>query len=188
MSITAGVLSARPYAATWPGLEVLVHRSIITNAAELQRARFEAALQVRTESFFFLDDDDELAPGYLEVLERCQAGDAPIAYTDELVVEADGTARTAIRQPYDRQEHFRRPLDLHHLVLCSTTAARRSIARLPRGHYAPEVMLYWDMARDGAVYVPGAPYVWHRRPGGMHRWPCTGLSQMRALLWAKENP
>lgn len=188
MSITAVVLSAGAYARAWPGIEVLVHRSVIRNAAELQHGRFEAAMQVRTRSFFFLDDDDDLARDYLEVLERCQGAGAPLAYTDEIVAQPDGTAFVATRKPYDRAAHFRRPLDIHHLVLCDTAAARRSITRLPRGHYAPEVMLYWDLAREGAVYVPGAPYIWRRRPTGMHRWPCTTISQMRALLWAKDNP
>lgn len=188
MSITAVVLSAGQYACTWPGLEVLVHRSVIRDASDLQRARFEAALQVRTEHFFFLDDDDELAPGYLPLLARCVAAGAPLVYTDELVTESDGSAQLVTRKPYDRAEHFRCPLEIHHLVLCDTAAAQRSIARLPRGHFAPEVMLYWDLARNGAVYVPGAPYVWNRRPTGMHRWPCTTISQMRSLLWAKANP
>lgn len=188
MSVTAVVLSAKPYMTSWPGLELLVHHSVIRNAADLQRARFEAALQVRTESFFFLDDDDALAPGYLEVLARCEAAAAALTYTDEIVSEADGTRQLVMRHAYDRAEHFRRPLDIHHLVLCDTAAARRSIQRLPRGHFAPEVMLYWDLARDGAEYVPGAPYIWNRRTAGMHRWPCTSISQMRALLWAKDNP
>jgi hypothetical protein len=188
MSITAVVLSAGDYSRRWPGLEVLVHRSTIRSSEDLQRARFEAVLRVATPHFFFLDDDDELPAGHLEVLERCRAAGAALAYTDERIIDQDGTATVVTRNPYVRAEHLQRPLDIHHLVLCSTAAAQRSVQRLPRGHYAPEVMLYWDLARDGAVYVPGVAYEWHRKRSGMHRWPATARSQMRAALWAKTSP
>lgn len=186
--ITAVVLSATDYSRTFPGLDVLVHRSTITTPAELQAARFDAVLKVRTPHFFFLDDDDDLPDGHLDVIEQCVAAGAPIAYTDEIVIDPEGSAELRTRAPYSREAHYRDPQLLHHLVLCDTAAAQRSVARLPRGHFAPEVMLYWDLAREGAAYVPGVAYVWRRQPAGMHLWSSTARSQMRAQLWAKDNP
>lgn len=183
MNVTAVVLSARRYARRWEGLEVLLHRSFIADAQQLQRARFDAVLKVRTERFFFLDDDDDLPADYLQVIARCVDAGAPLAYTDEVV-----SGERVSRRPYSRAAHLSDPQLVHHLALYSTAAAREAVAVLPLGHYAPEVMLSWQVARRGAVHVPEIGYNWNRRPGGMHSWPCTSLSQARALLWAKANP
>lgn len=180
--ITAVVLSAHEYTRKWPGLEVLVHRSIIKDAADLLRARFDALEHVRTDRAFFLDDDDDLPPDYLRVLDRCMTHDAALVYTDELV---NGEVRRS--HEYDRLEHYRNPLLVHHLALYRTDDALRAVRRLPRGHYCPEFLLAWEVARDGAAYVPEVGYHWNKSPTGMHRWPCTTLSQMRAVLWAKGN-
>lgn len=183
MSITAVVLTAGSYGTTWPGLEVLVRRQVIRNAAELQAARFNAVLDVRTSHFFYLDDDDTLPAGHLDVLAECKARAAPLAYTDELVgVEVRKSA------PYSQAAHLADPLLVHHLALYETAEARRAVAQLPRGHYCPEIMLAWQVAKRGAAYVPRIGYVWNKRPSGMHNWPSTSLSQMRALLWCKANP
>lgn len=184
MSVTAIVLTADEYIRPWPGLDaVVVARSRITTAADLQRARFEAALAVRTSHFFYLDDDDDLPEDYLEVLADCAAVGAPLAYTDERI---NGAVRCA--GPYDRARHLREPMLVHHLALYETAAARKAIAQLPRGHYAPEFMLAWQVASMGAAYVPRVGYHWNRSDQGMHSWPCTSLSWMRAMLWCKENP
>jgi len=183
MSITAVVLSAHAYARVWPGLEVLVHRSTIHDAADLQRARFEALANVRTPRFFYLDDDDELPSDYLDVLHECDMADAPLAYTDELV---GGELRVA--GEYGQAEHLRDPLLVHHLALYDTEAAREAVAQLPRGHYAPEFMLAWQVAKGGAAHVPRVGYHWRKSPGGMHAWPRTILSWARARAWAKANP
>lgn len=183
MTVTAVVLSARRYARRWDGIEVLVHRSFISDAAQLQRARFDAALKVRTKHFFYLDDDDDLPVDYLQVLQQCTQAGAPLAYTDELVA-----GERVSRRPYSRAAHLGDPQLVHHLALYRTEAARRAIAALPLGHYAPEVMLSWQVAKEGAAYLPIVGYHWHRTPGGMHSWPCTSMSQARALIWARANP
>lgn len=183
MSITAVVLTEGSYRRTWPGLEVVVHRSTIRDAADLQRARFDVLAAVRTPRFFYLDDDDDLPPDYLDVLAECERRDAPLVYTDELVA---GERRAA--GEYGREEHLRRPLLVHHLALYDTAAARAEVEALPRGQYAPEVMLAWAIARRGAAYVPRVGYCWNRAPRGMHNWPCTSISVVRAALWCKANP
>jgi hypothetical protein len=182
VNVTAVVLTPGTYARRWPGLKQLVHRSTIRNAADLQRARFDTALAVQTPSFFFLDDDDDLPDDYLEVIEQCVDAGAPLAYTDELV-----NGERVLSGPYSQAEHLARPMLVHHLALYETQAARSAIAQLPRGHYAPEFMLAWQVARRGATYVPRVGYHWNRG-NGMHAWPCTSLSWMRSMLWCKENP
>jgi hypothetical protein len=183
VNVTAVVLSARPYATPWPGLEVFVHRSTIRDAADLQRARFDVLADVRTSHFFYLDDDDTLPDDYLGALQRCVEAGAPLVYTDE---DINGTRR--VSAPYSQAAHLRDPLLVHHLALYETTAAREAVEQLPRGHYCPEFMLAWQVAKRSAAYVPEVGYRWNKRPTGMHTWPCTTLSQVRAALWCKANP
>ena len=183
MSITAVVLTRGAYQREWPGIEVLVHRSDITDAVGLQRARFDAVARVRTQRFFYLDDDDDLPAGHLQLLEHCADIDAPLVYTDEIVA---GKRRSGCS--YSQAHHIRHPMLVHHLALYRTAAAAGAVRDLPRGHYAPEFMLAWQVAKGGAAYVPEIGYVWNRTKNGMSNWPCTSLSWVRAMLWCKENP
>lgn len=188
MSITAVVLSAKPYTRTFPGVdEVLVHRSIITDASQLLEARFDAIGQVTTPFFFFLDDDDDLPPNLPEVLTRCVLAGVAMAYTDELVRHPDGRYTRGVAGPYSQQAHLRQPQLVHHLVLCRTHEAQRAIKELPRGHYCPNFLLYWALARPGAKYVPEVGYIWNKGDG-MHTWPSISQAQMRAALWCKAHP
>lgn len=182
MNITAIVLSRRRYARAWPGLSVQVHEQQIRDAAEFQHARFGAIAHVRSERFFFLDDDDELPADYLNVLADCVATGAPLAYTDQMV--GDEARRSG---PYSQEAHLRCAVLVHHLALYETSVARAAVGRLPRGHYYPEMMLAWETAKAGAAYVPRIGYHWIKR-GGMHTWPSIQASQVRTALWCKENP
>ena len=183
MSITAVVLTAGSYGRAWPDLEVVVHRSAIRDAADLQRARFDALAEVRTSRFFYLDDDDDLPADYLETLAECVAVDAPLVYTDELI---GGELRAS--NEYSQAAHLKDPLFVHHLALYDTAEARAAVTELPRGHYAPEFMLAWQVAKKGAVHVPRIGYRWNKRSGGMHSWPSTCCSWSRAMIWCKGNP
>jgi len=184
MSITAIVLSKTEYTRKWTGLTLHVHQQPITNALDLLQARFDAVRRVNTKRFFFLDDDDDLPEDYLDVLEECAKRDSAIAYTDELIVRPDGTREVAKRAKYSRKAHRTDSQLIHHLALCDTAAAKHSVARLPRGHFCPEFLLYWDLAKHGASYVPRIGYHWNKAPTGMHAWPCTSVSQMRARLYS----
>ena len=187
MSITAIVLSAQPYTPTFVGIEVLTHRSIIRNSAELQAARYAAVARVRTSHFFFLDDDDELLADHVATLDQCLAADQALAYTDELIRYVDGTEKTTARQAYSQAAHRADPMLVHHLALCRTADALEAIKRVPRGHFCPELLLYWELAKAGAAYVPAVGYVWNKGHG-MHTWPLTAISQVRSALWCKEHP
>lgn len=187
MSTTAIVLTAGDYRRTWPGLQTVVQRQVITNAAEQLAARLTAVEKVRTKQFFFLDDDDDLPDDYLDVIAECERHDAPIVYTDELVLTPVNAPVGSVlaKGSYSRENHYRNPTLLHHLVLCNTTEALAAIKRLPRGHYWPEFLLYWELARGGAPYVPRVGYIWNKREEGMHVWSSTLRGQMRAVLHVK---
>lgn len=187
MNTTALVLTAGDYSCSWRGLDCVVQRQVITDAGEQLAARFAAVKKVRTKFFFFLDDDDGLPDDYLDVIAECESHDAPVVYTDELVLTPMNTPVGSVlaKGPYSRDRHYRNPTLLHHLVLCNTRAAVEAIGHLPRGHYWPEFLLYWELARGGAPYVPRIGYVWNKREGGMHVWSSTVRGQVRALLYVK---
>lgn len=188
MSCTAVVLSAGDYARQHSGFEVLVHRSEIRDSAQQQAARFDALMQVKTPWCFFLDDDDDLPAGFGQILERCIASGAALSYTDEMVVHHDDGARTVRRgRPYSQAEHLADPMLVHHLVVMRTELAQAAVQRLPRGHYCPEFMLFWEVAKSGTTYVPAVGYIWHKRPDGMHNQPWVSMGQMRSRLWAKQT-
>lgn len=188
MSVTAVVLSARSYSRRFPGLEVAVHRSVITNAAQMQAARFDAIVKVRTSHFFYLDDDDDLPDDYLDVLRECVDRGAALTYTDELVKRHDGgPAEVRLARPYSQAEHIQHALLVHHLALCETAAARAAVARIPRGHYWPEFQLFWELAKRGVAYVPRVGYVWDRKLTGLHLCPWTAIAQMQSRLWGRRD-
>lgn len=189
--VTAIVLSAGPYKREFDGVVVQVHRSVISDSADLQRARFDAIKYVKTPWLFFLDDDDDLPQNHPAVIGNCMHAanleSAALAYTDELIRLADGSQSVRKSLRYSQHAHLRDFQLLHHLVLCRTDAALVAVNYLPRGHYCPEFMLYWQMAKSGAVYVPEVGYIWNKGDG-MHLWPETTISQMKAALWCKEHP
>ncbi len=187
MSVTALVLTAGEYTRRWSGLEVVVRQQRITNAREQLEARFAAIRHVRTRRFFFLDDDDDLPDDYLDVISECARQEAQIAYTDELVLTPMNHPVGSVLSvgAYSRDRHYRNPTLLHHLVLCETRAALEAIERLPRGHYWPEFLLYWELARGGAPYIQRVGYVWNKREGGLHQSSSTIRGQMRAMLHVK---
>lgn len=187
--VTALVLTAGEYTRQWPGIEVIVQKQKIATAADQLTARFAAIERVRTERFFFLDDDDDLPDDYLDVIAECESHRVLIVYTDELVMtEMNAPVGSVLAKgEYSRKRHYSDPALLHHLVLCNTAAAGEAIKRLPRGHFWPEFLLYWELAREGATYVPRIGYVWNKRDSGMHRWPSTILGQMRAKLTARDE-
>lgn len=181
-------VSNRGFDRRWPGLDQVVLRDrVFASAADVQAAWFDAIERVDADWFFMVDDDDELPDDYLDVIDRCRASGLPIAYTDELVVDDHASTR---RTPgaYSRHAHASDPSMLHHLVLCRTADARAAVSRLPRGHYWPELMLFWELARHDAAYVPAIGYVWNKRATGLHRAWFTGYGVMQSQLWCKEHP
>lgn len=189
MNVTAVVLSKGPYKREWPGLEVIVHQCTIRSLADQQEARYQAALQVKTEHWFWLDDDDDLPADYYQVLGECLELGMPLVYTDELIrSDSLGESRTCPGN-YSQAQHFANPLMVHHLALYQTAASHEAIKALPRGHFWPEMPLAWNVAKRGAAYLPRVGYIWNRKVGsGMHSWPSTICGKMRARLWCKAHP
>lgn len=188
MSVTAVTICRDRYTRRWSGLEhaVLSGRRF-ASAADVQRAWFDSIDLVRTPWFFWLDDDDELPAGYLQVIERCVAAGAPLAYTDEEVRSPDGSRTVRRARPYSQDDHLQAPTLLHHLVLCRTDAARAALQRLPRGHYWPELLLFWELAKQGAAYLPEVGYVWRRGATGLHAQWWTVLGQVQSQIWCMNN-
>lgn len=151
------------------------------SAADVQRAWFDAVALVDTPWFFFVDDTDELPDDLEDLLAAC--GDAPLSYTDEWV---NGQVRRG--RPYSRDAHLLDPLLVHHLAVVNTALAREAIAQAPIGHYWPEMLIFWQVARHGAQYLPRVGYHWHRRPSGLHAAPWTGPAIVRSALWCKAHP
>lgn len=166
---------------TWRGASVLVSGRRFGSALDMQRAWFDGVAQVRTPWFFFAESGDELPPNHVEVLAQCRA--APLTYTDELI---NGVRRVA--GPYSRDRHLADALMLHHLTVCDTALAQAALARIPAGHYWPEMQLYWELARQGANYLPIVGYHWNRRDDGLSCGAMTTCAQMRSLLWCRANP
>lgn len=187
--VTAVVLSCGAYERIWPGLTVHVHQSRIANAAEHQAARLDAVAAVRTSHWFWLDDDDDLPPNYLDVIQRCVMSGADVAYTDELVIDENGGGVVRRGATYSQQEHIKNPTLVHHLALYRTDAARAAIKRIPRGHYWPEMQLSFEMAKSSEpAYLPVTGYHWRRGSGGLHAAAHTGMAIVRTQLWCKANP
>jgi hypothetical protein len=189
MNITAVVLTKDRYERQWPGLEVHVHRATIRSVADQQEARYQAALQVKTKHWFWLDDDDDLPSDYLSVLEDCLALGTPLTYTGELIKsDSWGEVRPYVGE-YSQEAHYRNPMFVHHLALYETKTSHDAIRALPKGHFWPEMPLAWLVAKQGAGYVPRIGYIWNQRVGrGMHSWSSTQLGMMRSKLWCKANP
>lgn len=181
--VSAVVLSLRPFTQEIEGVQVVTHQSQFSDAAGLLTQRLAALEKVQTEWFFFLDDDDSLPPNYLEVLAQCTAVDTPLAYTNE---EINGKLRRSTH--YSPHAHLQNPLLIHHLAVCKTEAAHKAARVIPRGTYAVEPLLYFQVAKEGATWIDTTGYHWHRKPTGLSHHPTLTRGLVRALLWMQSNP
>lgn len=194
MDVTAVVLSRDGYRPVIPGVQVLAWRSIFKDVAGSLDARLDALAQVRTGWFFYLDDDDGLPEDYPDILARCMDTDAALSYTRERVIDAvTGQTYESFGAPYTAQLHVSQPMLLHHLVVCRTQAALEAAARIPRGTYCLEHLLFFAVANPppgaayrGANYVDAIGYVWHRGTG-LSRQPKSALGQLRSMMHAQRQ-
>ena len=182
-AITAIVLSARPVTLEIPGVEVLSSVQEISSVAQLYGVRLDVLRRVNTEFCFYLDDDDELPPDYLSVLDECVGHGLALAYTDELV-RYRGSEAVRKSAPYDLALHKRSPMLVHHLALMRTADAARAARRMPaQGSLSVEQPLYMELAKGGAAYVPRIGYVWNRSPAGISHWPRMLGAQIASQRW-----
>lgn len=190
--VSAVVLSARDYEREFEGIDVQLYKSVIRESKDLQHARFTAIEQAKTPWFFFLDDDDDLPDNYLSVIGKCidavKANGAAYAHTDEIVRISNGETWLRKSAPYTQNWHMQSPLLVHHLVLFDTAKAKLAVAKLPRGSYNPEFMLFWEAAKMGTAYVPEVGYIWNKRRDAMHAQRETGVSCTRAKHWCIQHP
>lgn len=185
MGITAIVLSARPVALEIPGVTVLGHVGTIRNATELYAARLAAVRRVKTPWFFCLDDDDTLPDNYPDLLARCIASEAPLAYTNELLRLNDGREVLRRSAPYDRALWRQTITLVHHLAVCRTDAALQAMERIPAsGEWGFEPMLFAEVARGGADWFDEVGYIWQQREGGgLSRHPSVPYAMVRSAQW-----
>lgn len=188
MNISAVILSANPVDRQIDGVRVVEHVSRFCDAETLLDARMAALRKVETEWFFFLDDDDELPSDYLRVLQRCVDAGAALAYTHELIREEGKPEALRRSEPYSQALHLKTPLLVHHLAVCRTADARSAAAHLPRGTYALEPLLYWEMAKRGAAFIDEIGYIWNRSKTGLSRHPTLHRGLVHALLWGRDHP
>jgi len=179
-AVTAVVLSKHPIRRRLPGVKVLNYVSTIENAADQFASRAAAVRLVDTPRFFFLDDTDELPPGYLSLFDR--AAHVALVHTDERV---NGARRTGGH--WTREGHLANPLLVHHLALCDTALARQALGFLEPGPYWPEFLLYHALALHSSAYMPEVGYLWNKRPGGLHDNHHTLMGQVLAVRWARDN-
>lgn len=178
---TAIVLSKNPVTLKLQGVEVLGRTQEIRTLAELLDARLGAIKDVRTDYCFYLDDDDELPEDYLSVLDECASQGAAVAYTDELIDAGRGYIRSN-PAPYSREAHCTRPFLIHHLALMRTKDAQGIAKKLPRGEFAVEPLLYSELAKQSASYVPRAGYYW-KKGGGLNT--ISGPATFAAVQWCR---
>lgn len=189
---TAIILSAHPVTVEIPGVVVLPSVQVLASPEALHSARLDALGRATTPYCFFLDDDDALPADYLDVLGECvremQGRGVPMAYTDELVIEAEKADVRRSWYEYDSARHMNSPMGLHHLVVMDTAAVQALVQNLPRGNFWTEHMLYWALGRAGAVYVPRIGYHWQRKPhGGFSRDPRTLAALLFSQRWIAQQ-
>ena len=180
--ISAVILSAHPVDRCIDGLEVVNYVSRFSDAAGLLNARIDSIGRVKTRHFFWLDYDDMLPDDYLDVLDECLLADKPLVYTREEVRTKDGWVKR-YAAPYSAEEHAGNPMFVHHLALCDTRLAALAWQKLPRGCYAPEPLLYYELARAGVAFVDRVGYRWNRTPGGLSHYPDILFSQFFAYKY-----
>lgn len=190
MKATAVVLSAKPVHRVIPGVHVINFVSRFATTGGHMRSWLAALDRVNTEWCFFLDSDDELPGGFTQILERCMATELDLSYTNELITSEDASVRV-IRQGkvYSEDNFLRDPLLLHHLVVMRTSAARFAAATIPRGEYAIEPMLFFQMAKlgGGANFVDEVGYIWHRRATGRSQKPECLSARLNSRRWCHQN-
>ena len=182
MDVTAVIRSANPLRREIEGIQTLVHVSRFHDAAGLLKESLAAIEKVKTERFFFLDDADGLPDDYLRVLDLCVQAGTPIAYTNELVNDVLWQGG-----PYSQDRHIAKPFLIHHLALCKTEAALRAMKLIPRGTYAVEPLLFFQVAKEGAAWVDEVGYLWKRCPSGLSFHPTLTRGAVLASLWNRDH-
>lgn len=196
MNITAIILSRQPISnkikAKVPGgVRPLNFVSDIKSFKSYQRSWMMAVAEVATDWFFFFDDDDQLPGNIMDILARAvemtDREGAALAYTNELIINDAGIVVESRKGAYSQDVHIRNPLLCHHLVLCRTSVAKEALLRLPRGDFMPEPMVYFEMAKKGAVWIDEIGYHWHRSAGGLHTHQGATAAQVAAVRWCHAN-
>lgn len=184
--IDAIVLSPSPVELKLPaGVNLINHCEVFSTTEGIHMARRRALEKSTAPWCFFLDSDDELPPDVESVLDDCMNTQFDLAYTDELVIEKDRTWRRSSME-YESEKHARSPLLVHHLALMRTDAAIKALDEIPAGELWIEHLLYFQLGKTGAKYVPRIGYHW-KKGDGMHRARGILAAQVRAAAWCMKQ-
>lgn len=164
----------------------------------IARARNEAARWGNGEWLCFLDADDELAPGYLDAMER--AFEREVLGGDLLLTPAVSYVRKGKVGPPQFNDRGQ-PLSVDNWLVVGTLIRRELFERIGGFHEAPHGWEDWGLwnkawqAGARIVKVPGAVYRAHVNPNSKHRvgwrnrkWQVDTHNRVAAELeeWGKE--
>jgi hypothetical protein len=185
--ITAVILTPQKIHFPEHDWKVYQHISIFSGLEGLHQARIDSFEKVNTPYCMWVDDDDELPAGSLELFHRLialmQARSYAIGYTDSIVRTDGKPDQLDAPGPHKLVKHYTSSNYLHKAVVMRTTDALKQARALPKGLYWTESMIYSVLARDGAAYIPEVGYVWNKKEVGMHRHAQMGVAQRAALDW-----
>ena len=187
MLVTAITLSPSPHTWEVPSCRYLNHVSRFNNIGEHLLTYLSAIEKVDTPWFCFVDSDDALPSNFSNVLAKCTDTTKALSYTNE-VVERFGKSVERRGEPWSEDLFCRSPMILHHLVVCRTEVAREAMRIIPRGDYAVEPLLFFQIAKlGGANFVDEIGYIWKPTPGGLSSQPSTVIAQIASVTWAYRN-
>jgi hypothetical protein len=153
--------------------------SQFTGPAGLLDAKINSISRVKTEKFFWLDWDDELPQNFAKLSQKLCEKDVAVAYTDELILDNRFDLATSTRRvagQYSPAAHRRNPTLIHHLAICDTQKSLAVCAKMPRGNYAIEPLLFSGLARISNYYLPEVGYIWNRSSSGLSNSPSISVS------------
>lgn len=185
--ITAVILTPLKINFSEPDWTALQHISTFSGLEGLHQARIDSFEKVKTPYCMWVDDDDELPVGSLELFHRLialmQARNYAIGYTDSIVRINGKPDRRDAPGPHKPVKHYTSANYLHKAVVMRTADALSQARALPKGLYWTECMIYSALARGGAAYIPEVGYVWNKKEAGMHRHEQIDTAQYAAMHW-----
>lgn len=151
-----------------PLVEVRLVGDLLTPEA-VHAKRFVCANECDTPYFCFVDDDDWIDTEHIDPMIRLLK-DNPSAgglFTDEVLTNAEGVKkgmRIAKDPELSSRSAHKYPMDLHHLVIVSTSIARQAGSMISQTNYKScEVLLYGLVASIAPLlYYQHPVYYWRK--------------------------
>ena len=178
--VSVVVLSRQPVhiEAPWPVVSVVSDFGGRVDA--LHAARLASLERVQTPYFCWVDDDDPL-PDALPVPA------SGLMYGVEHRYAAGQLMRRVEPHAWSRSAHLASPTLIHKAV-CATAPARELAARLPRGEYYTELLLYYGLAKHHGWEIDRRfAYHYNLSADGMSSRVSAAIGRSLALILALEK-